>query len=543
MKISLKDCNGWAFYEDKTCKTKLWLKGYFYGKNKSDIVKDLAVLNDDKESLINYVKSLDGHYAIVVSKNHNVYAFSDRVGSHNLFYTTGRSSEITLTDEVNALKPFDPSEYDELAELEIIMSGYTIGSKTLFRNIKRLQAGEVLHCNHYSNSVHQYYYYFGFIERKTYFSYLKELYEVTCSVFDKLLKDVGERQIVVPLSAGNDSRLVASILHYLGATNVLCYSYGSKNNFEAAVAESVAKKLGFKWVFIPLTHSSEKSFYSSSDFQKYKIFSETLSSVPYIQSLSSLKYLKELEIIDDDAVFINGNSGDFISGGHITPLMRNHHMSAESDRIDNVFRAIFNKHFSLWGYKKTNDNLGYIRKSLEKQFLAIGGLPEEREKDHLLYEYSELMGRQSKYVISGQKVYEFYGYDWRMPLWSNELLEFWAKVPAEYKVNQKLYLDMLCLSNFGGVWDEKIPINKKTITPKWVIPLRFMCKIPFGLLGASGRKRWHFFEKAVFNYWMDVTHMHDTTSYFRMVKDIFKKPRNHVSWHAEDYIKETREKI
>ena len=43
-----------------------------------------------------------------------------------------------------------------------------------------------------------------------------------------MLTEIGDRQIIIPLSAGNDSRLVASILKYLGAKNVKCYSYGTK---------------------------------------------------------------------------------------------------------------------------------------------------------------------------------------------------------------------------------------------------------------------------------------------------------------------------
>ena len=95
---------------------------------------------------------------------------------------------------------------------------------------------------------------------------------------------------------------------------------------------------------------------------------------------------------------------------------------------------------------------------------------------------------------------------------------------------------MLKKKNFVNVWDNDIPVNKETITPKWIIPLRFICKIPFGLFGIKGKDAWKNFEKSVFYYWMDVTHMSDTTSYLRMIGDIFKMPRSCVSWHTEDYL-------
>ena len=109
-----------------------------------------------------------------------------------------------------------------------------------------------------------------------------------------MISRIGDRQIVVPLSAGNDSRLVASVLKHLGAKNVKCYSYGTKGNFEAKIAKIIADKLGYEWKFVPLTHKSEKKFYASDEFKLYLDYSETFCSVPYFQGLSTIKYLKDL---------------------------------------------------------------------------------------------------------------------------------------------------------------------------------------------------------------------------------------------------------
>ena len=35
--------------------------------------------------------------------------------------------------------------------------------------------------------------------------------------------------------------------------------------------------------------------------------------------------------------------------------------------------------------------------------------------------YSGFIDRQSKYVINGQRIYEYYGYEWRLPLWDKGL--------------------------------------------------------------------------------------------------------------------------
>ena len=144
------------------------------------------------------------------------------------------------------------------------------------------------------------------------------------------------------------------VLKHLGAKNVKCYSYGTKGNFEAKIAKIIADKLGYEWKFIPLTHKSEKKFYASDEFKLYLDYSETFCSVPYFQGLSTLKYLKDLNWIDNDAIFINGNTGDFISGGHINQKL-GLNIKAQSIntefRKENILNLLIDKHFSMGMFK------------------------------------------------------------------------------------------------------------------------------------------------------------------------------------------------
>jgi asparagine synthase (glutamine-hydrolysing) len=348
-----------------------------------------------------------------------------------------------------------------------------------------------------------------------------------------MLRQIGNRQIIIPLSAGNDSRLVASALKHLGASNVKCYSYGSIGNFEAKIAKIVAKKLEYEWIFIPLGYKSEKKYYASQEYKEYLKFAETYCSVAYTQSLSTIKYLKDMNWIDADAIFVNGNSGDFISGAHINALKKNN----DTSKKQIVLNALIEKHFSLWGEAKSKENIKKIKSELWNEITLVCESSLKSEENHLLYEYSEFIDRQSKYVVSGQRAYEFYGYEWRMPLWDDEYLHFWQKIPAEFKNNQKLYTDMLKEQNFGKVWRDGVPVNMKNITPKWVSPARFLIKLFFGAFGTRGKLAWKQFDKVVFNYWMINTHTLKAFSYLRVLADFGKKPRGIYScWASVDYI-------
>ena len=527
----------WKKYKENDL--KIWIKGYIYSHTIDriiDICKDIK-----KDEVSSFLASIDGHFALIVQKDDLTFIAVDKIRSVPLFFVNIKNDYFIDCDPKNLvnLNKFDKT-IDENAKLEIAMSGFTIGNKMIYKNLHSLKAGETVLFKENNYEYLHYYKYFGEIVNKNFNEYLEELSEVTLNIFKKMLNQIGKRQIIIPLSAGNDSRLVASILKYLGATNVKCYSYGAAGNFEAKIAKIIAHKLGYEWKFIPLTHKSEKKYYISNDYKKYLDYSETFCSVPHFQSLSTIKYLKDLNWIDNDAVFINGNSGDFITGGHIkTNIKDNKEVNSTNTKLrkENILNQLIEKHFSLWGYLKTEENIDQIKKNLWNEITKGCDDLLSKDKDHLLYEYSEFIDRQSKYVITGQRTYEYYGHHWRLPLWDGEYLFFWQKVPLDYKLKQKLYIEMLKRNNYGNVWGDDIPVNKKTITPKWIIPLRFICKIPFGLFGKEGRKAWKQFDMNFFYYFRDITHMMDTQNYIRIVKDVFKKPSFHVSWQAKDYLK------
>tara|TARA_A100001011_G_scaffold221558_1_gene229520 strand:- start:4125 stop:5762 length:1638 start_codon:yes stop_codon:yes gene_type:complete len=532
--IKIKKNKFWKIYSYQ--KSNFWVKGYFDSYSPLQVFKSLNEINISE--IDTFIKSLKGHFAFVFKNEYFCIIVVDRVRSTPIFFSK-LDQFIYISDHPDKLvgKQSFLKKINFNAINEILMSGYTVGRKTIYQNLNSLVSGEMALIKKNKIERIQYFKYFNKISKHNEKKLLSNLTKITINIFKKLILSLNGRQVVIPLSAGNDSRLVASILKFLNYKNVVCYSYGRKNSFEVLTASKVAKKLGFKWIFVPLYHRSEVAFYNSKEYKDYLRFSETYSSVPYVQSLSSIKFLKEKKIIDDNAIFINGNSGDFISGAHTNILKNSNYPNRGiNDRKVKILNSLIDKHYSLWGILKTEKSLRYLRNELWSEIKEFFD-KKNRDSDHKSFEYSEYINRQSKYVISGQRAYEFYGYIWRLPLWDDEYLLFWRTVPWRLKTNQKLFTKMLKHNNFGGVWTDDFQINKVNITPFWIIPLRFIFKIPFAFFGKKGISLWHQFEINFFNYWMDTTFMYKSASYSRIIKDIFKKPKNHVSWQAEDYIK------
>jgi hypothetical protein len=49
--------------------------------------------------------------------------------------------------------------------------------------------------------------------------------------------------------------------------------------------------------------------------------------------------------------------------------------------------------------------------------------------------------RQAKFICNSVRVYDFFGYDWRLPLFDLELLDFWSRIPVEMRVRRRLYFE------------------------------------------------------------------------------------------------------
>ena len=227
---------------------------------------------------------------------------------------------------------------------------------------------------------------------------------------------------------------------------------------------------------------------------------------------------------------VNGNSGDFISGLHILPALRAPQADlTPAQREEMILDAIVGKHFRLWQALGTAENDGVIRDRLRRVLRAENLTLNDPAVDHGMYEFLEFQDRQSKYVISGQRIYEFLGLDWRLPLWDCAYLDFWQGVPLTAKAGQTLY-SMLMAENWGGVWqDWDFP---QTVSPAWLRPVRLLAKAAHAPLG---KDRWHRFERQWFGYWMDMMANHAVVPYTRVAGDR-RGARHAVSWLTEAYL-------
>lgn len=533
--IALGEAHGWCRFSHG--EITLWAKGYGKALAGQALARAFASLGaaPSAREIEAAVGSLDGHFALVVQGDGWALAAVDRVRSIPVAFGKGPDGWI-IDDQANRLRlrlGLGERDINEDAALALAMSGYAIDVATLYNGIGQLGPGELAVFGKGDAPVRRRYYCYRpwRADKPRYDAEAsrKALAETLLETVDEMMQGIGDRILVVPLSAGRDSRLIVSAARHLGYANVRTFAYGRAGNHEANTSRYVAERLGYDWTFVPTDTAFMRRYFSGDEFDAYCSWADTLQSVPFVQDMPQIRHLKKTGYVPGDAVLANGNSGDFISGAHIVPEMQSTVARPKpKERLERAVTALEKKHFSLWQSLRTGENRACIKAQLRASIARAGAEPTRESDDFGTYEYAEFQDRQCKYVISGQRIYEFLGHEWRLPLWDYRLLDFFELMPLEAKVGQALYAETLTHENWGGVWRD-VPVNRRTIKPAWVQPLRFIAKAAHA---SMGRNAWHAFERRYFNYWMEAGAQSAIRSYGDVARDR-RGARHGVAWQTE----------
>jgi asparagine synthase (glutamine-hydrolysing) len=469
--LNLKNNFGFKWY----IKNDVYVKGYLYDEN-NDFYKDEYLLDYFTSSLTEIeleskLLKANGCFAVIIVKSNNIYLATDRVRSFPLFYSN-TNKEVYISDNVEWLKTeLNLSEIPNYKLEEFTLTGYTIGEATLFENIKQVQCGEFVTFNN-GNSVNtkrSFYYvhlHGDFIEGSK-LEYHSCLEKISDTIFQRLINSVNNRMVVVPLSGGYDSRYIAVMLKKLGYENVVCYTYGRPDSHEVLTSKRVAEQLGYKWIFVKYDSKTWNSILSKKG-KEFFSYSHNYSSLPHIQEFIAIEHLTQNKLIEDNAVIIPGFCGDLLGGSY---LISNSELNKIGLDHFSLSKYIFTKHFNLYDYNGKNSS--EFIKNIQMNISSF----KIQNKDDLISINEQFFTshKVAKFIVNSLRVYEYFGYEWRMPLWDNELIEYWYKIPNKYRVNNSLYNDFLYTRLFikYNIAIDKSQSNKKLRMIKQLLPKKF----------------------------------------------------------------------
>lgn len=384
----------------------------------------------------------NGFWGLVKKNDNSVLIIGDRMRSYPLFYGIHENVAYISDDPYWVKEKVKDVEFNEVSKNEFLLTGYVTGRDTLYENVKQIQPGEIISIefdeenkikikySKYYNFVHG-----NYFKKLRYDEILKEHEKVLLNSINRLAQYAGGRTIVIPLSGGYDSRLVATFLRKINYENVITFSYGRINNLECVISKEVAKRLKYKWIFIP--YNSEKSYkwYNSLERKKFSKFGDNLSTILPDREWPGVWELKRRNLIPEDSIFAPGHSGDFISGGHIPKNLNKYNVN-EKQFVEEILK----KHYVMWNWEGVKGNWidDFSKKILNNsEYKSFNG----EDNAANAYEKWNWSENQIKRMVNSVKIYDYFGYDYWLPLWDYEYMDFWSRVPLKYRINKNLYDD------------------------------------------------------------------------------------------------------
>jgi len=413
-------CKGWAEY-----------KHIIY--DAAELVKLVFEKNTpvDTGRFKEFLLHLNGNFSIIIHSKQSTVLCVDKMRCFPVIYFL-HNREVYVTDDIDAFRQHHPAirlRVDVQIVEQYLCSNFITGPDTLFESVFAVQAGEMVEIVHGNCIRHSYFQWTPKMDNDSQRDLsvnAAKLDAIFTKVTERMIKSVPDvRNWIIPLSGGHDSRLIMNYLFKAGVKNVKGYSYGVRNNHESLLSERVASALGYEWYFIEYT--SEIVFELSNEIDSYRKYAFNGTSVPHLQDFIAVCMLKKAGIAQTGDVFVPGHALDFIAGSHLTLGMEVY------DSIHSSLIHIIHKHFDGFGYAKRSDNLlARVQSTIAKYSLKANQIPE----------YFNWQERQTKFIANSVRVYEYVGFEWRIPLWDNELVDYWRNVGFNFRHNRKLYFSV-----------------------------------------------------------------------------------------------------
>lgn len=329
------------------------------------------------------LEKVDGSFAVVINSNDYLLAAVDRIRSFPLFYKI-EDQKMLITDNILSFeKEFI---FNNLAEGVFKKIFCTVGSDTLLQDWKQIQPGEFIFLNKLTGDFSASKYFVFRSKLPTRKINRLELKELFLNVFKSILYKIGDKQIIVPLSGGYDSRCIIAILKELAAKNIFVYTYGTNDSFEKKIAQKVVQQLNLDWHFVEYTDELQDSFFTEK-WEKFSCKNHHFTSLPNEQDFFALLYLHENKLLPKDGVVLSGYLGDYFGGNRFT---FNDISADENDQLEYYFNT-----------------------------------------------------RGSKFIANSVRLYEYFGLGWYMPFTANAIFDYSLHVTREDRQIQNGYNNFL----------------------------------------------------------------------------------------------------
>ncbi len=415
------------------------------------------------------MRRTNGFFALVHRRGGEVFAAVDRARSIPLFFATAGDAAYLSDDAHWVRDQLGAGEGQEPAATEMLLSSFVTNNETLVPGLRQVAGGDVLRLapgpGGMTAELRRYWAYADARDPAAPREALEERFDaLLLRSFERMAQVADGRTIVVPLSGGNDSRLLLLMLKRIGYPNLVTFTYGRPDNREAVVSRRVAELLGVPWHFIPYDNASWRRWFRSEERQAYYRMADGLSSTPLLLDWPAVGELRRRGIAPEGSVFAPGLSADLHAGSRSKRYPRLYRPGPVPR--EEVVQVLLRSAFNLWDWSRREAELYPVL--AERVVEALGDYGRFADGGQAL-EAWETRERQSKYIVNSVRAYEFWGYDWWVPFWDAEFLDFWPDVPVDLRMHRTFYRPFVerMFARVGGVPQREQPA---TANHGWVGP-------------------------------------------------------------------------
>ena len=330
---------------------------------------------------------------------------------------------------------------DPRARREFLDAGFVTGTDTLLAGVHQTEQGAVVRIDRATGKARAVNHSLArFSEEADMVADPEEFAALLSEALDaglgRVLEDLDRRpgspRLVLPLSGGLDSRLLAAWLALHGALDrTVAFTYGRPGSREVEVSRSVAEAVGLEWHAVEYVPADLREAWQTQDAADFLEYSYALGALPHVQDWYALRSLLARGVL---------RRGDVVLPGHTIVGNMHDEWMLEEPTITRgrVAKAIITHHQDLQGEQKRAWADPY-RAAKVKEFLALRpftGSP--RDVQSILESYN-VRERQTKYINNSMRAYEHLGLDWALPMLDVEFWSAWHRGAVELTARRDFY--------------------------------------------------------------------------------------------------------
>ena len=394
-------------------------------------------------NFVSLLRQLNGFFSCLRVDRESIFLGVDHLRSLPLFYAVLDKNVFVSDDAYWIREQVHDEGVDELSATEMLLTRSVSGIDTFSPSVKRLQAGEAVALRLTSSGVlkeSERYYLFGHSEavEQTFEQLTLRADAALLAAFRRLAEYAQGRTVVVPLGGGLDSRLVVLMLKRVGYDNVVSFTYGRPGNKESRISRQVASELNIPWHFIPYTNLDWRRWYNSPEWIRYSKFANGLSCTPHLQDWPAVLELKKKRLIPDDSVFVPGHTAimNLENDANIRLLLEWLRMSKIRD--DDLASGLCEVSCTLLDWSRQTAT---VRSDMCLKIKNVLCSPTTLSSEQAVEYFDRWIWEAIPIYphINSVRVYEFWGYDWWLPLMDLEFVQFLNTLPFNFRIRRRFH--------------------------------------------------------------------------------------------------------